>query len=48
MADKNTLLGLHVSMKKHPKSLKLEGELKQKLESSIENMDKETVLYNGN
>ena len=46
MADKNTLKGLHISMKKHPSSLKLEGILKEKLEN-MKDSDKPNVLYDG-
>lgn len=46
MANKKTLKGLRVTMKKHPDSLKLEGSLKEKLESSLP-LDKELVLYEG-
>ena len=48
MACRGTLHGLSVTMKKHPSSLKLEGELKEKLEQvKKEDKDGEIVLYEG-
>lgn len=46
MAEKNTLTGLRVTMKKHPESLKLEGSLKQKLEESFP-LNQALTLYDG-
>ena len=46
MADCGSLKGLSVSMKKHPDSLKVEGKLKEKLESSLP-LQSELVLYQG-
>jgi hypothetical protein len=44
MSDRNTLLGLKITMKKHPESLKLEGYLKEKLEKNdIDYL----ILYDG-
>eukprot|EP01095_Lingulamoeba_sp_RSL-Kostka_P004641 TRINITY_DN15877_c0_g1_i1.p1 TRINITY_DN15877_c0_g1~~TRINITY_DN15877_c0_g1_i1.p1 ORF type:complete len:326 (+),score=105.27 TRINITY_DN15877_c0_g1_i1:94-1071(+) len=50
MADRELLTGLEVTMKKHPKSLKLCGELKVKLDDFIENnpdYEGDYVLYEG-
>jgi len=49
MAENNTLLGLKITMKKHPKSLKLEGDLKKKLNVYIEDnkLKDEFILFNG-
>jgi hypothetical protein len=57
MAENNTLKGLKITMKKHPKSLiinknlglKLEGDLMKKLISYIEddNLKGEFVVYEG-
>lgn len=46
MADRNTLKGLKVTMKKHPTSLKLEGSLKEKLEN-YNDSENPLVLYEG-
>lgn len=46
MADQNTLTGLKVTMKKHHTSLKLEGELKNKLDNK-KIWDSALVLYEG-
>jgi hypothetical protein len=46
MADRNTLTGLSVTMKKHPDSLKLENPLKDKLEKSCP-LKEELILYDG-
>lgn len=45
MANRGTLKKLQITMKKHPRSLKLTGPLVQKLETCAP--DKETVLYEG-
>ena len=48
MADRGTLKGLQITMKKHPESLKLEGELGAKVASLIaDKTPGETVLYEG-
>jgi aspartate dehydrogenase len=50
MADRNTLKGLKVTMKKSPESLKVLGDLKTKLDSYNEtrgSSSDEFVLYNG-
>lgn len=49
MADLNTLIGLSISMKKHPDSLKLENPLKDKLESYLKDEKNESpyILYKG-
>jgi hypothetical protein len=49
MADLNTLIGLSVSMKKHPDSLKLESPLKEILDSYITNKNDKNpcILYEG-
>jgi aspartate dehydrogenase len=46
MANKNTLTGLKVTMKKHPDSLKLEGSLKEKLDAALP-LTQELILYKG-
>ena len=46
MADSGSLKGLKVTMKKHPDSLKLENELKEKLEKSLP-LTNELVIYEG-
>lgn len=46
MANKGSLKGLKVTMKKHPSSLKLSGSLKEALEKSGP-LEKELVLYEG-
>ncbi len=46
MSDRNTLLGLKVTMKKHPDSLKLESPLKEKLEQSLP-LNEPLILYEG-
>ena len=46
MADRGTLKGLSVTMKKHPTSLKLESPLKEKLEANV-NADGPVILYQG-
>lgn len=46
MADKNSLKGLKVTMKKHPSSLKLEGSLKEMLEKNHP-LKEALVLYDG-
>ena len=45
MSNKNTLKGLRVTMKKHPKSLILNGTLKEKLENSP--LSEALILYEG-
>ena len=48
MADRGTLKALEVTMKKHPLSLKLEGELGARVEQLIaDGVQGETVLYRG-
>ena len=47
MAQKQSLKGLKITMKKHPSSLKLEGSLKEML-ANAHPLEKELVLYNGN
>jgi aspartate dehydrogenase len=46
MADRGTLKGLKVTMKKHPDSLKLDGSLRELLHKSIP-LSSALVLYNG-
>ena len=46
MAAKNSLTGLKVTMRKHPDSLKVEGELKQKLEKVLP-LSEAFTLYEG-
>ena len=46
MADAGSLKGLRVTMRKHPDSLKLENELKEKLEKSLP-LNDELVVYEG-
>lgn len=46
MSDKNTLKGLKITMKKHPDSLKLEGSLKQQLDSKLP-LNDELIIYDG-
>lgn len=46
MANKGSLKGLKVTMKKHPSSLKLSGSLKEMLEKSVP-LEKELILYDG-
>jgi len=46
MADRGTLKGLSVTMKKHPTSLKLESPLKDKLEAN-KDADGPVILYRG-
>ena len=46
MASKNALKGLRVTMKKHPKSLILNGSLKEKLDENIDSTEAIT-LYEG-
>lgn len=46
MADRGTLKGLTVTMKKHPDSLKVLGPLQAKLDAYVP--DAETVLFEGN
>ena len=46
MANKGSLKGLKVTMKKHPSSLKLEGSLREILEKSVP-LEKELILYDG-
>lgn len=51
MSNKNTLKGLRVTMKKHPKSLILNGILKDKLDKYCETVHSESqplILYDGN
>jgi predicted dinucleotide-utilizing enzyme len=45
MADRGTLKGLTVTMKKHPDSLKVLGPLQAKLDAYVP--DAETVLFEG-
>lgn len=46
MSDKNTLKGLKITMKKHPDSLKLEGSLKELLDSKLP-LGNPLVVYEG-
>lgn len=46
MSEKNTLVGLKVTMKKHPDSLKLEGSLKEILEKNLP-LSEPLVIYDG-
>jgi predicted dinucleotide-utilizing enzyme len=46
MANKGSLQGLKVTMKKHPDSLKVEGSLKVKLDKALP-LTSELVLYEG-
>lgn len=46
MANKGSLKGLKVTMKKHPSSLKLSGSLKEFLDQCAP-LQKELVLYEG-
>lgn len=46
MATQKTLKGLKITMKKHQTSLKLEGELKEKLENK-KIWDSDLILYEG-
>ena len=46
MSDKNTLKDLKITMKKHPDSLKLEGSLKQQLDSKLP-LNDELIIYDG-
>lgn len=51
MSNKNTLKGLRVTMKKHPKSLILNGSLKEKLDDYCKTFCNESdplILYEGN
>lgn len=47
MSERNTLVDLKITMKKHPESLKLEGSLKELLEKSMP-LHQALILYNGN
>ena len=47
MADRGTLTGLTVTMKKHPASLKVESELKPKLAQAFKPASGEVVVYDG-
>ena len=46
MAQRGTLLGLKVTMKKHPESLKLVGVLAEKLKT-VADKEGEQILYEG-
>jgi aspartate dehydrogenase len=46
MSDKSTLKGLKITMKKHPVSLKLEGSLKNLLDSKLP-LETSLVIYEG-
>ena len=46
MSNKNTLKGLKITMKKHPDSLKLEGFLKNFLDSKLP-LESSLVIYEG-
>ena len=46
MSDKDTLKGLKITMKKHPDSLKLEGSLKELLDSKLP-LNEALIVYEG-
>jgi aspartate dehydrogenase len=48
MADRGTLRGLRVTMKKHPSSFKVEGDVRSRLDAAVAaDADGEVILYDG-